>query len=63
MATNCIKLVRINQGDTCNVVSFFNGPITVDNFVKWNTGVGGISCNTLQADTFACIGVMRARQA
>ena len=47
MASNCIKFVRINQGDTCDVVSFFNGPISTGDFVVWNSGVGA-SCNNLQ---------------
>ena len=58
MAANSNKFVLINQGDTCNIVAFFNGPISTENFVLWNTGVGGTTCNNLQAGTYACIGVV-----
>ena len=60
MVSNCNKFVKINSGDTCNIVAFYNGPISTENFVLWNTGVGGIACTNLQADTFACIGVIQA---
>ena len=60
MVTNCNKFVKVNQGDTCNVVSFFNGPISTEEFVVWNAGVGGLPCNNLQAGTYACIGVIKA---
>ncbi len=59
MATNCIKFVRINQGDTCNVVSFFNGPILASDFVVWNSGAGA-ACDKLKTDTFGCINVPKA---
>ncbi|KAK3896405.1 carbohydrate-binding module family 50 protein, partial [Staphylotrichum tortipilum] len=58
MVANCNKFVKINPGDTCNGVAFFNGPISTENFVLWNTGVGGMACTNLQAGTFGCIGVI-----
>ena len=58
MVSNCNKFVKVNPGDTCDVVAFFNGPIPTENFVLWNTGVGGRECRGLQAGTWACIGVM-----
>ena len=58
IVSNCKKFVRVNPGDTCSIIAFYNGPISTADFVKWNTGVGGTTCNTLQANTFACIGVM-----
>ncbi len=57
MVTNCNKFVKVNPGDTCNIVAFYNGPISTENFVLWNGGVGGIPCTNLQAGTYACIGV------
>jgi hypothetical protein len=57
MVANCNKFVKVNPGDTCDIVSFFNGPISTENFVLWNSGVGGMQCNKLQAGTFACVGV------
>jgi hypothetical protein len=60
MATNCNKFVRINSGDTCNIVAFYNGPIATDDFVLWNSGVGGTACNNLQPGTYGCIGIPTA---
>ena len=57
MVTNCKKFVKVNPGDTCNIVAFYNGPIPTESFVLWNTGVGGMACTSLQANTYACIGV------
>ena len=57
MVSNCNKFVYVNPGDTCNIVAFFNGPIPTENFVLWNRGSGGLSCTSLQAGTYACIGL------
>ena len=57
MVTNCNKFVRVQPGDTCDIVSFWNGPIFAADFIKWNTGVG-TTCTSLWANTFACIGVL-----
>ena len=57
MVTNCNKFVKVNAGDTCNNLAFFNGPIATKDFVVWNAGVGGMQCSGLQAGTYACIGV------
>ena len=57
MVTNCKKFVKVNPVDTCNIVAFYNGPIPTESFVLWNTGVGGMACTNLQANTYACIGV------
>ncbi len=56
MVSNCNKFVKVNSGDTCNIVAFFNGPISTGNFILWNTGVGA-QCTNLQPDTYACIGI------
>ncbi len=58
MVSNCKKFVKVNAGDTCNIVAFFNGPISTGDFLLWNTGVGGNACNNLQPDTYACIGIV-----
>ncbi|KAK4035408.1 carbohydrate-binding module family 50 protein [Parachaetomium inaequale] len=58
MVTNCNKFVRVHAGDTCDGIAFFNGPIDTEDFVLWNSGAGGRLCNTLQADTYACIGLI-----
>lgn len=59
MVGNCNKFTRVNPGDTCDIISFFNGPISTGDFIRWNTGVGGQACNTLQVGTYVCIGVVR----
>ena len=58
IASNCNKFVKVNPGDTCNIVAFYNGPISTDIFVLWNAGVGGLACTNLQAGTYACIGIV-----
>lgn len=57
MVGNCNKFVKVNSGDTCDIIAFFNGPISTGNFIAWNAGVGGAACTSLQANTYACIGV------
>ncbi|KAK3899514.1 hypothetical protein C8A05DRAFT_36860 [Staphylotrichum tortipilum] len=58
MVTNCKKFVKINSGGTCNIVAFYNGPISTENFVLRNTGIGGMACTNLQAiHTYVCVGV------
>ncbi|KAK3898319.1 hypothetical protein C8A05DRAFT_38094 [Staphylotrichum tortipilum] len=57
MVSNSNKFVKVNPGDTCDIVSFYNGPIATEKFVAWNGGVGGLACTNLQANTYACIGV------
>jgi hypothetical protein len=59
MVTNCNKFVKVNQGDGCDSIAFFNGPIATEDFVLWNRGVGGRECRTLQADTYACVGLIK----
>ena len=58
MVGSCNKFVHVNPGDTCNGIAFFNGPIATEQFVLWNTGVGGMACNKLQEGTYACVGVL-----
>jgi hypothetical protein len=58
MVSNCNKFTKVNPGDTCDIISFYNGPISTDDFVKWNTGVGGRECKTLQLGTYVCVGVL-----
>ncbi|KAK4155343.1 hypothetical protein C8A00DRAFT_13653 [Chaetomidium leptoderma] len=58
MVSNCNKFTRVNPGDTCDNIAFFNGPISTENFVLWNAGVGGRECWNLQANTYACVGVI-----
>jgi hypothetical protein len=57
MVSSCNKFVKVNAGDTCDALAAHNGPISTDNFVLWNAGVGGRDCKALQAGTYACVGV------
>ncbi len=47
MVGNCNKFVLVNPGDTCNVVAFFIGPVSTEEFVVWNGGVGSMACTSL----------------
>ncbi len=57
MVSNCNKFTKVNPNDTCDIVAFFNG-ISTEDFIKWNTGVGGHDCRGLQLGAYVCIGVM-----
>ena len=56
MVNYCKKFTKVNPGDTCDIISFFNGPISTADFIKWNPGVGGQECRGLQLGTYVCIG-------
>ena len=58
MVGNCSKFVKVNSGDTCDTIAFYNGPISTDDFLLWNTGVGGRVCRKLQVGTYVCVGVL-----
>ncbi|KAM7198759.1 hypothetical protein V8F20_006074 [Naviculisporaceae sp. PSN 640] len=56
MVNNCKKFALVKSGDTCAVLATkYN--ITLDQFNKWNTGVGGKDCKSLWANVYVCIGV------
>ena len=58
------RRVKVNPGDSCNSLAFFNRPITTKDFVLWNRGVWGMACGSLQPGTYACVGLeLRAGQA
>lgn len=56
MVGNCKKFAFVNPGSTCDSMASANR-ITVDQFVAWNTGVGGRSCTGLWANVYACVGI------
>jgi hypothetical protein len=56
MVSNCNKFVLLSPGDTCDIIAFFNGPISTGDYIRWNSGVGS-DCKNLQAGTYACVGV------
>lgn len=56
MVSNCKKFALVKKDDTCDKI-VAAAKITLDNFVKWNTGVGGKTCTSMWANTYVCIGV------
>lgn len=40
------KFTRLNPGDTCDIISLFNGRISTGGFIRWNMGWGAV-CKTL----------------
>ncbi|KAK5657992.1 hypothetical protein OQA88_2546 [Cercophora sp. LCS_1] len=56
MVSGCKKFAFVNPGDTCAAIASRSG-ITVNQFVAWNTGVGGTACTGLWANTYACVGI------
>ncbi|KAI0141570.1 carbohydrate-binding module family 50 protein [Xylariaceae sp. FL1272] len=56
MVTNCDSFHLVVSGDTCATVAAAAG-ISTSNFYAWNPAVGGSACQSLQANTYACIGV------
>lgn len=56
MVDNCNKFYYVQKDDGCDRVAAANG-ISSEDFRKWNTGVGD-DCSGLQANVYACIGVI-----
>ena len=55
MVNNCKKFVKINSGDTCDSISFWNG-VAGGQYVKaWNGQTE--ACSSLIAGDYACIGI------
>ncbi len=54
---NCSAFYFTRKGDTCVDVSASHG-ISVQDFVSWNPGVGGVACHTLWADTYVCVNIL-----
>ena len=58
MVDNCNAFYDVKSGDTCqSIVNKFSN-FTLDDFVKWNSGIGGQSCKGLWGDAYACIGLI-----
>ena len=55
MVASCKRFALVNPGDTCEGLATRNG-ISLDQFVSWNTGVGGRDCRSLWARVYVCIG-------
>lgn len=57
MVDNCNEFYLVKTGDVCKTISDENN-ITLDQFLEWNTGVGGRGCPGLWGDAYVCIGVI-----
>ncbi|KAH8895800.1 hypothetical protein GQ53DRAFT_838731 [Thozetella sp. PMI_491] len=57
IASNCNAFYPVAKGDTCDSIVFKFGNFTLEDFTHWNAGVGGAKCDTMWANTFACIGI------
>lgn len=56
MVGNCNKFHFVSKGNSCQQIVAYQG-ITLDEFVRWNTGFGS-NCNNMQGETWACVGVV-----
>ncbi len=56
MVNNCNAFYKVSRGDTCQAIVDKFGNFTLDDFTKWNAGVGGPSCRNLWADVYVCVG-------
>ncbi|PKS08453.1 hypothetical protein jhhlp_004835 [Lomentospora prolificans] len=56
MVNNCKKFTFVNSGTTCAQIASANN-ISLDDFVRWNAGVGGRDCRDMWAEAYVCIGV------
>jgi len=54
MVENCDLFYKVKTGDTCEAISSANG-LTVDDFILWNTDIGGHACTGLWIDYYVCI--------
>ncbi|KAI1360466.1 carbohydrate-binding module family 50 protein [Xylaria arbuscula] len=56
MVSDCDEFYLVKTGDTCDAIASAKG-ISVANFYAWNPAAGLNTCKTLQAQTYACVGV------
>ncbi|KAI0449632.1 carbohydrate-binding module family 50 protein [Xylaria acuta] len=56
MVSDCDKFYLVKTGDTCGDIAANKG-ISVAQFYAWNPAAGLNTCKTLQAQTYACVGV------
>jgi LysM repeat protein len=57
MVSNCKAFYLVKSGETCTTVANENG-ITVAQVEAWNPGAGS-DCRLLQANAWACVGVLQ----
>ena len=55
MGKNCNKFVKINPGDTCDSIAFWNGVEGGQDVKLWNGQ--GETCTGLIAGDYTCIGI------
>ena len=58
MVDNCNAFYKVGKGETCQKIVAKFGNFTLDEFVTWNSGVGGTDCDGLWAGDYACIGIV-----
>ncbi|KAJ8131831.1 hypothetical protein O1611_g1793 [Lasiodiplodia mahajangana] len=56
MVSDCDEFYLVKTGDTCDNIAANKG-ISVAQFYAWNPAAGLNTCKTLQAQTYACVGV------
>ncbi|KAI0413503.1 carbohydrate-binding module family 50 protein [Xylaria grammica] len=56
MVSDCDEFCFVKDGDTCGNIAADKG-ISVAHFYAWNPAAGLNTCKTLQAQTYACVGV------
>ncbi|KAI1281721.1 carbohydrate-binding module family 50 protein [Xylaria sp. FL0933] len=56
MVSDCNDFYFVKSGDTCDNIAADEGISSAD-FYAWNPAVGGNTCKSLQAGTYACVGV------
>ncbi len=63
MVSNCNAFYKVQRGEDCQTIINKFANFTLDDFVRWNSGVGGRDCRSLWADTYACVGVSKSAPA
>ncbi|KAI0806567.1 carbohydrate-binding module family 50 protein [Xylaria sp. FL0064] len=56
MVSDCNDFYFVKTGDTCDNIAADEGISSAD-FYAWNPAVGANTCKSLQAGTYACVGV------
>ncbi len=57
IVSTCNAFYLVTKGDSCRLIVDKFGNFTLDDFTKWNAGVGGLVCNNLWANAYVCIGI------
>ncbi|KAK3175840.1 hypothetical protein K4F52_009947 [Lecanicillium sp. MT-2017a] len=57
MVDNCDAFHFVERGEGCQSIASMYG-ISLDDFVKWNAGIGGAQCTSLWAGVNVCVSVI-----